>query len=502
MKPLDRDRNTVCLELVHLRLLSLLAFGSIVYFAYELFLGASASFWRDEAFTALLIQNSPSEIIKKMAGENNPPLHPLVLHFLTKAFGVSEWSLRLPSMLAIFLAGFVLRYAIEPEVIRVIFTFLYFSSVPIFYVANEARYYGLFILGCSVSLVFGRKFIERPSLPIGVIYFLGCCLTLYAHSLGIVFFFWMALLVGFEQLGKSLPKNALLNWILTTGLGLLCFLPWLGVLWRQTKELNPETFWVQFDYWISLKEYLISLFCFVVFHLRNLDVVQWIFVVVLGSATISGFFKALSFRGEGPLWSAAAIYLSSITSLYLLSFLKPVFHTKYLLFVFPFLLVVAAFGLFTISIRFLNPIGRTSFLSLVLLGFGYHNFQVFKTYYSRDYNPPFRELKDQVSRLIYPDTAVISHNEFTYFQSRYYFTNAFLLKPYSVVDKTFSLTMFEPERCLNRKDVHGRFTNVLYVYNGPKKAMFPKCFSGYSVFDEYHFSTPFEDLNAVLLRKL
>jgi mannosyltransferase len=53
----------------------------------------------DEPFSAFYSQYSVSQIIKELALGNNPPFYGIFLHFYTAVFGLSEFALRMPSLL-------------------------------------------------------------------------------------------------------------------------------------------------------------------------------------------------------------------------------------------------------------------------------------------------------------------------------------------------------------------------------------------------------------------
>jgi uncharacterized membrane protein len=57
------------------------------------------SFWRDEAFSALLSLRSPLDIIKLTAQDQSPPFYPILLHYWMLLFGNTEAAMRTLSLL-------------------------------------------------------------------------------------------------------------------------------------------------------------------------------------------------------------------------------------------------------------------------------------------------------------------------------------------------------------------------------------------------------------------
>jgi uncharacterized membrane protein len=111
--------------------------------------GAAAtqkSFWEDEAFTAMVIQSSPGEVIRRMARDNHPPLYFVGAHFGARLFGDSEPGVRLLSVLfAVLTVLLVYRLAADLFDARTgltAATLLALSPLFLTY-AHNARYYSL-----------------------------------------------------------------------------------------------------------------------------------------------------------------------------------------------------------------------------------------------------------------------------------------------------------------------------------------------------------------------
>jgi len=112
------------------------------------------SFWRDEAFSILLAQQPLSVIFQKTSVE--PPVYYLLLHFWIKLFGTSEIAARSLSFI-----GFALATIVVIEWAHILFKnhwlskytpLLFFLNPMLLYYAFEVRAYGWYIFFATLSL--------------------------------------------------------------------------------------------------------------------------------------------------------------------------------------------------------------------------------------------------------------------------------------------------------------------------------------------------------------
>ena len=161
--------------------------------------------WRDEAFSYVLAIRSIPEILKLTAGDFNPPLYYILLHYWMLLFGSSEIAMRSLSFIfflgTIYIVYDICLYVFHIPHKRTSVYFLIFLLNPFLLTfAFEARMYMMvtfFVTLSYFSLWTGRK----------KLYIASIALALYTHYLSIFIFGIQALSVLFAFWLKHRHKN-------------------------------------------------------------------------------------------------------------------------------------------------------------------------------------------------------------------------------------------------------------------------------------------------------
>ena len=236
-------------EKEHLRfkitwLLVLIIFGTVL----RIWRLGTESFWLDEVYTANIIQKPPSEIISGAASDVYPPLYYLLLHGISKILGVSEFALRLPSTIIGILSIVVIwrlgKLLFEPKTALLAALFLVISPLHIRY-SQEARAYSLLLFAIMCSYLFLVRLSRNVTIIDIAGYFLSVTITIWSHSIGIVYIGLQVIWITLEGLVSHKPFVPWKPWGLSLLASGFTFLPWLTTIYRQYQLVSSGTFWVQ-----------------------------------------------------------------------------------------------------------------------------------------------------------------------------------------------------------------------------------------------------------------
>ena len=188
------------------------------------------SLWFDEGWSAwAAIQPTLAEAL--LADSTNPPLYYLLLNFSTRFLGDSEFSLRLPSMLAsLLLIALTWQLALRCCGRRAAWlaAWLAACSAPLWWAAQEARMYALLALLTLALLLAWQRLLRRPDWRSWLL-LLSCeTLILYTHNTGPVFALWLNLAMLLHWLARrSLRQPDWRAWLAGQALVALLWAPWL-----------------------------------------------------------------------------------------------------------------------------------------------------------------------------------------------------------------------------------------------------------------------------------
>lgn len=352
------------------------------------------SFWRDEAFSYLLAKKPILDILFLSAKDFNPPFYYLLLHFWIKFFGSSEIILRLFSFI-FYWATLYLCFLIINEVFKFSLKKSFFYTAFVFfnpfflYYAFEVRMYTLFAF--FVILSFYSLFKKKNRLYLFSLFF-----GLYTH-----YFMIFPLLIQMVFFKKKEQFKAL-----------LLFLPWLIFITKNQFLNFSNSFWINPLPFSYLVNFLGSLYLGyekdLIFYDKKI-----IYVSLLILATIFyGVFFIKWQKKEKKFFiplSFTAIILPFL--IILVSFIKPVFLPRYLIFS-SIILVLLIIYIIDKMPLFLKTIFLIFFFFFTL---NYHQIQI-KERRKVNLRPVIREIK----KIMGKDDLLYVANELDFFVAQYY----------------------------------------------------------------------------------
>ncbi|MBI4149373.1 glycosyltransferase family 39 protein [Candidatus Woesearchaeota archaeon] len=205
--------------------LTLILFGGFLLRMYHL---DSQSIWFDEAFSIHLARQSVMEIL--MLKEYSPPLYYLIAHEWAALFGISEYAIRLLSVMfgvagiyAMFLFGSLLYDK------RIgIFAALFMAVSPLqVYYSQEARTYTLLLLLTLSSMYFYVQFYRERKLRNAILYLICSLLLLYSHAYAVFIVLVQNAHYMAMRYAYRLPMK---RWAWMQGVMLALYIPWILAL--------------------------------------------------------------------------------------------------------------------------------------------------------------------------------------------------------------------------------------------------------------------------------
>lgn len=368
------------------------------------------SFWRDEAFTYFMAKKNVFEIIFLTAKDFNPPLYYLLLHYWMKIFGGSEIALRSLSMIffwaTVYVAFLFLNDVLKIKSGRSFFYLIFFIINPLlWYYAFEARMYSMFAFLASLSYFafFKKKY---------RLYLLSTIAGLFTHYFMIlVVFSQLFFLVINKKNAGNFKRKAIYS-------SLAVFSPWM--VFFLTQNSLPSSFWLTKPHVRDIFGLFGIIYTGIEFSFPSDMVMKrliynvaycTIILSVIIAIGIYFYFKKLSRKDQVDfqllfIWGAG---ISSIIGL--ISFIKPLYFPRYLIF--------TAVGFIMLIIFILEKINiymRTMLIiMLIVFTFSYQRLQL-EYRKKTDFRKVSREIQ-----VIANKKDLIYTNDLDFFTAQYYF---------------------------------------------------------------------------------
>ena len=359
------------------------------------------SLWRDEAFSVLLAENNPLEIIRLTSQDFNPPFYYLLLHFWMKVFGQSEISVRMLSflfhILLTYIAYLFVKKFLKSKFFIFSFSFLVFFNPMLLYYSFEARMYSLLALLATLSMY---HFYQK-NWPWYIIF---TTLGLYTQPFMI---FVLLIQLVYLVLTSDL-KGKIVKFLITP---LIFYSPWILIIFNQFKQSAQS--------WIHPADLRL-----VISSLGNLFLgfsgnppFLWNFAKILSLIILFFSLRAIHFaRKKNPPALLFFFWMFLPLSLTLLiSFFKPIYVNRYLIFV-----TVAEIFLIVLGIeKFKNEKFKKIILVFLCSCVFMFNFWFAPFHQKRD----FRKTMMEINQLVTPKDIILVNSAISFFEASYYAKN-------------------------------------------------------------------------------
>lgn len=372
------------------------------------------SFWRDEAFTYLLSKQSIISMLVYTAKDYNPPLYYLIVHFWMMIFGSSEIALRLFSLISycgiIYVAHLILINILEiPTRRSYVYLLVFFCNPALVYYAYEARMYTMFAFLATAS--FYTLYTKNRKW-----YLITTTLGLYSH-------YFMVLVVASQWLYiilTSLKSKDLMARLKDMTIPFLLFAPWVLFVIFQFQGYS-KGFWIMPPKLSDILYVPASLYTAyeVVYGFFPLNKAGYAPFVIALSAVITGIVafgitKAMKDRTKTKKAAFMFICWSLVPGLlmFIVSFYKPLFLPRYLLFTTPGLLLLILYAIDRMP-RAAGLIVMTVLLGMTL----YFQQMQIKHYTKADLGRTIREIRAMASK----NDVIYVTDELRFQVAQYYF---------------------------------------------------------------------------------
>lgn len=297
------------------------------------------SIWFDESYSAYLTHFDFAKIWEFTAADVHPPLFYFLLKIWAHVFGRTDFAMRMMSVLfgalAILFTYLVIKYRYGLK--AAVFASFFLSICPVFIrYGEEMRMYTLVAAIVAAASYALQLAVHNGKKRWWMLYALLMAAGMWTHYF--VFLAWVAQLIYLLRIYREkFWQKKILG---TYGLAILCYLPWLPSLWRQTTEVEGSGFWIGAENADSMMAYWTQN----VLYMQPKEVMNWL-LVLLFVASISLVFLAIRYHRE--LRAILEMQLIPFLLLVIISLppLRPMFMPRYILYAMACLPLVAGVGM-------------------------------------------------------------------------------------------------------------------------------------------------------------
>ncbi len=344
------------------------------------------SIWLDEARSFFRAQKSIQQLWFGQRNESNPPLYDIIFHYYLKLFSKNnEFQIRFFSailgILIIPLSFMVGSYMFNQKVGVLFSSLIAISPYHIYYSQDAKMYSFLSLLSLSSFFIYFLS-LEKGKRIYWIFFTFINILLIYCHNYGFLLFLAQIFIFVLFYIKY---KNNLFNFLLSSAVIFICFLPRLScIFWQKYMDYNP---WIKSP---TLNDILVSFkyFSLLCWHMQEtpsvklslligLPVFTFLFATAIFSWDKDGQMRGKIIRYSHKLTFILAYLFIPIVIAFLISLKKPIYVPgRYDMSVFPAFSLIISLGIYKIE----KPIWRNYIIAVILVAISINLYNYYFVY--------------------------------------------------------------------------------------------------------------------------
>lgn len=304
----------------------------IIFLLVTSYIGLSKiGLWADEIYSLAIIKMPLNEFFNYSLRDVHPILYYVFLKIFTKIFYFIDFTYagKLFSLIPILLIGVLSITKIRKNfgMLTAGLFFLCICSMPrILTSALEVRMYswGLFLI--TASWIYVYEIINDSTWKKWVILTILTILSAYTHYFSAVSSFAIYLITLIYIIRKN--RELLKNWILSTIICIVSYIPWLTIAYYQILNVN-NGYWIENITFKTVISYIYYIFSPAFDVIRNNDLVE---PTILGTLLLFSFiYLFFKYNDEFTINTLLVFILVPLIGIIISIIKQPIFHARYLI---------------------------------------------------------------------------------------------------------------------------------------------------------------------------
>ncbi len=382
------------------------------------------SLWRDEAFSALLSEKNPLQIIVLSMQDTTPPLHYLLLHYWMLLFGQSEVALRGLSfifhLLTVLVVFLIARKLIKSTIVQLLITITVLLNPFLLQYAFEARAYALLAFFTVLTLYF---VISKRFILAGIA--LAC--AVFTHDFAL--FTFIACAGWFLHMYRNRLKENIKEGTWFFGFSAVALFMWGSIIFQQWVN-------VAHGFWIKPATFSLFLDAFQKFTTGSLPYqtqpMLYTFTLILCFFAFGYWMwrEQKEEQGNALLLLSFVALVPVLITYFISALFAPIYDDRYLIATTPLLIILVGYSLnrlFQANNKLKNLLVACVAVYILLL------VQSSEQIVSKSTKAPINYAVSQVLSKAHPNDIIISQSDLNFLETKWYISQSGSTIPVRVV---------------------------------------------------------------------